>query len=146
MKRPKAADLYHGRRVYYGGTVYQVEACNGETVHLVVPGQQSTMLYQPYPGNYTNFSRWEVPVNSPLLFVEDEQGPQLHTSSTHQWQSGNIIRVNFPSSRFHNLKGVVTDSYVACGKTWVQATFDDLSLEFSDDNVELLSSSIQEAA
>ncbi|MGH2414819.1 MAG: hypothetical protein ACRDEA_14240 [Microcystaceae cyanobacterium] len=145
MRNPKAADLYVGKRVYYSGTVYQVESCNGETVHLVVPNQQSTMLYQPYPGSYTTFSRWEVPVTSPMLFVEEEQGLQLHTSSNRQWHAGDIIRVDFPNSRFHNLEGVVTDSYVACGKTWVQATFDDLSLEFSDRNVIKMSANAEAA-
>lgn len=145
MRNPKINELYHGRRVYYSGTVYQVESCNGETVHLVVPNQQSTMVYQPYPGSYTNFSRWEVPVTSPLLFIEEETEPVLRSSSQQQWVVGDAIRVNFPKSKFHGLNGIVTSSYVACGKTWVQARFDDLELEFSDDNIELLSSSVQAA-
>lgn len=145
MRNPKTNELYHGRRVHYSGTVYQVESCDGTTVHLVVPGQQSTMVYQPYPGSYTNFSRWSVPVNSPMLFIEEETEPVLKSSSQQHWEVGDIIRVNFPGSKFHGRQGVVTSSYVACGKTWVQARFDDLDLEFSDRNVEMLSSSIQAA-
>lgn len=145
MRNPKTNELYHGRRVYYCGTVYQVESCDGETVHLVVPGQQSTMVYQPYPGSYTNFSRWEVPVNSPLLFIDEETGSVLRSASGQQWYAGDIIRVNFPGAKFHGLKGVVTSSYVACGKTWVQATFDDLDLEFCDRNVVLISADAEAA-
>ncbi len=140
MRKANANDLYPDRMVYYSGRVYQVEFRTRDTVRLVVPGQKSTMLYQPYPGSYTTFSRWDVPINSPLLFVEDELKMQLKTTGTQQWHLGDTIRVNRPGSKFHDWKGVVVDSYIACGKTWVQAFFDDISLEFCDSDVVLVSS------
>jgi hypothetical protein len=65
---------------------------------------------------------------------------QLKTTGIQQWHLGDTIRVNRPGSKFHDWKGVVVDSYIACGKTWVQAFFDDISLEFCDSDVVLVSS------
>ena len=131
LRKATSNDLFPGQMVSYCGTIYRVEYFCDNRVGIVVPGQESTMIYAPYlAGSYTNFSRWELPITDPSLLIWSDSGTQQLPTINSRWQVGDRLRVNSPDSKFHNWSGEVSSIYYACGKTWVKLLCEQGLIEF----------------
>jgi len=131
LRKATSNDLFVGRMVSYCGTIYRVEYVIDGRVGIVVPGQEGTKIYFPYPGStYTNFSHWELPITDPFLLIWSDSDSQQYSKVNSRWQVGDRLRVNSPESKFHNWVGFVDSIYYACGNTWVKLLCEQGLIEF----------------
>jgi hypothetical protein len=144
LRKATSNDLFPGVLVSYCGRIYRVEYAKNKVVCIVIPGQESTKIYSPYPaGTYTNFSRSEISIDdSSLLIWSDSSSYPLPTVNC-RWQIGDKIRINSPESKYHNWVGEISNIYYACGKVWVKLLCQEGTVEFMADSSALAAVSTQ---
>ncbi|HLO85568.1 MAG TPA: hypothetical protein VK203_11275 [Nostocaceae cyanobacterium] len=131
LRKATSNDLFPGILVSYCGRIYRVEYVKNKVVGVVVPGQESTKIYSPYPaGSYTNFSRCELSIDDPSLLIWSDSGSYLLPAVNCRWQVGDKIRINSPESKYHNWVGEVNHIYYACTKAWVKILCQQGIIEF----------------
>jgi hypothetical protein len=74
-RKTKHSDLMTGKLVHYWDGVYQVLWNDGINVCLVVPGQQHSTLYQPYPGSLLKSTSHVVSSDNPFILVFVDKKP-----------------------------------------------------------------------